>query len=144
MNYEDTRIDKLRAYLFGILGTLTNNEVNQINADMLDKEPENYSLNKIPTNPIIEKWITGYTKYQDVYSFRSRKAYSQDVINNLLNIGFFEAFENIIEENNKNKILPDIEGIESIECLNSGTLNVANTNTAIFDIQIRIIFVKEE
>lgn len=140
MNYEDLRISKLRDYLFGVINTLTTNDEYQINADMLSKEIDNYSLNKIPVDPIIEQWITGYTKYQDVYSFRTRKAYSQDAINNLLNIGFFEAFEKLIKENNKNKILPDIDGIESIECLNCGTLNVADTNTATFDIQIQIIY----
>ena len=111
---------------------------------MLSKEIDNYSLNKIPTDPIVEQWITGFTRYQDIYSFRSRKPYSQDVINNLLNIGFFEAFEKIIKQNNENKILPDIEGIESIECLNCGTLNIAQTNTAVFDIQIRIIYHETE
>lgn len=140
MNYEDLRISKLRDYLFDIINTLTTNDEYQINADMLSKEIDNYSLNKIPVDPIVEQWITGYTKYQDVYSFRSRKAYSQDAINNLLNIGFFETFEKLIKDNNRNKILPDIEGVESIECLNCGTLNVADTNTATFDIQIRIVY----
>ena len=140
MNYKNTRISKLRDYLFDVIDTLATDNKYQINADMLDNEAENYSLNKIGVDPVVERWITGYTKYQDVYSFRSKKAYSQDVINNLKNIGFFEEFERIIKENNENKILPDIEGIESIECLNSGSLNVAKTNTAIFDIQIRIIY----
>lgn len=140
MNYENTRISKLRDYLFEIIDALTNDNKYQINADMLDNEPDNYSLNKIPVDPIVEQWITGYTRYQDVYSFRSRKSYSQDVVNNLSNIGFFEAFEKIIKQNNENKILPDIEGIESIECLNCGTLNIARTNTAVFDVQIRIVY----
>ena len=102
----------------------------------------NYSLDKIPTNPEVEKWVIGIEKRRDVYSFRSRMAYSQDVINNLSNIGFFEDFEEKIEYNNKNKILPDIEGIEKIECLNCGTMNNADTNTAEFDIQIQVTFIK--
>ena len=40
----------------------------------------------------------------------------------------------------KNGILPEIDGIESIECLNPGTMNNANTNTAELDIQIRITY----
>lgn len=144
MNYRNTRISKLRDYLFDVIDTLATDNKYQINADMLDNEAENYSLNKIAVDPIVEQWITGYTRYQDVYSFRSKKAYSQDVINNLKNIGFFEEFERIIKENNENKILPEIEGIESIECLNCGSMNIANTNTAIFDIQIRIIYGKDE
>ena len=37
-------------------------------------------------------------------------------------------------------MLPDIVGIESIECLNCGTLINANTNSAEFDIQIQITY----
>lgn len=140
MNYDDYRITKLRTYLMNVIDTLTQNSSSQINADMLSSDVNNYSLDKIPTASTVETWITGDKIHRDVYSFRSRKAYSQDTINNLKNIGFFEMFENIIENNNEAKILPDIDGIESIECLNSGTLNNASTKTAEFDIQIQITY----
>ena len=44
------------------------------------------------TNTEVESWIIGVVKRRDVYSFRSRKSYSQDTIVNLKNIGFFEQF----------------------------------------------------
>ena len=116
---EDYRISKLRDYLFGIINTLTTNRNYQISADMLGKVGD-FSLDKIPTNTEVENWIIGVAKKKDVYSFRSRKAYSQDTINNLKNIGFFEEFENIIKSNNDEGNLPEIENIESIECLNCG------------------------
>lgn len=140
MNYNDTRIAKLRSYLFNIIDTLVNDKKYQINADMLSDDPNNYSLDKIPVDVEIERWITGFEIHRDVFSFRSRVAYSQDTINNLSNIGFFEAFENIIKGNNEKGILPDIDGIESISCLNCGTMNDADTNTAVFDIQIQITY----
>lgn len=143
MNYDETRISKLRVYLFGIIDSLTNDRQYQINANMLDNDINNYSLDKIPTSTQVEKWINGVKIYRDVYSFRSRKSYSQDTINNLANIGFFEQFENIINSNNKKGVLPNIEGIESIECLNSGTMSMADTNTAEFDIQIQITYREE-
>lgn len=138
MNY---RISKLRDYLFEIINTLTTDRKYQINADMLSNKIDDFSLNKIPTNPEIEKWIIGASKKVDIYSFRSRKAYSQDVIVNLENIGFFEDFENIIKTNNDEGDLPLIDNIESIECLNCGTLNMADGNTAIFDIQIQVTYI---
>ena len=144
MNYNDARITKLRTYLFSIIDTLTTDKNYQINADMLDNDINNYSLDKIPTQTIIEEDILGNVIYKDVYSFRSRKSYSQDVINNLSNIGFFENFESIIKSNNKKGVLPEIEGIESIECLNCGTMLFSDTNTAEFDIQIQITYEKEE
>ena len=134
------RISKLREYLFDIIDTLKNTNEYQINADMLDNDIDNYSLDKVPTESTVEKWIMGIEIHKDVFSFRSRVAYSQDVINNLANIGFFEQFEKLIKSNNDKGELPEIEGIEKIECLNCGTLNYADTNTAVFDIQIQITY----
>lgn len=143
MNYSDARITKLRTYLFSIIDTLTTDKKYQINANMLDNDINNYSLDKIPTSSTIQKWINGIEIHKDIFSFRSRKSYSQDVINNLSNIGFFEIFESIIKSNNKKGVLPDIEGIESIECLNCATMLSADTNTAEFDIQIQITYREE-
>ena len=136
---ENTRIAKLREYLFGIIDTLTTNREYQINADFLG-DVNDYSLDKIPTDVKVQKWIVGNEVHRDDYSFRSRKAYSQDMINNLKNIGFFEQFEDIIKYNNRKGILPDIENIESIECLNCGTLNSVDGTRATFDIQIQITY----
>lgn len=137
---EDLRITKLRTYLLSIIDILVTNKKYQINANMLSNEPNNYSLDKIPTSSTIEEWITGTKICRDVYSFRSRVGYSQDTIENLINVGFFEIFEKLISSNNEKGILPDIEGIQSIQCLNCGSMNNANTNTAEFDIQIQITY----
>lgn len=137
---EDLRITKLRTYLLSIIDVLVTNKKYQINANMLSNEPNNYSLDKIPTSSTVEAWITGTKVCRDVYSFRSRVGYSQDTIENLINVGFFEIFEKLISSNNEKGILPDIEGIQSIQCLNCGSMNNANTNTAEFDIQIQITY----
>ena len=144
MNYDNTRIAKLRTYLFSIIDTLTTDKSYQINANMLDNDINNYSLDKIPTASTVSKWVNGVEIHRDVYSFRSRMAYSQNTINNLLNIGFFEKFESIIKSNNKKGILPEINGIQNIECLNCGTMNSADTSTAEFDIQLQITYREEK
>ena len=140
---DELRITKLRTYLFSIIDTLLTDNKYQINANMLSSEPNNYSLDKIPTSSTVEEWITGTRICRDVYSFRSRVGYSQDTINNLINVGFFEIFVDIISSNNEEGILPNREGMQSIQCLNCGSMNNANTNTAEFDIQIQITY-KEE
>lgn len=137
------RISKLREYLMNIIDTLVSDKNYQINANMLSKDPINYSLDKIPNASLVERWVTGLEIHKDVFSFRSRNNYSLDTLNNLINIGFFEIFEQIIYSNNKKGILPDIEGIESIECLNCGSMTKATTNTAEFDIQIQINYKTE-
>ena len=140
INIDDLRIMKLRTYLMQIIDTLLTDKKYQINANMLSNDVNNYSLDKIPTVSTIEKWITGEAIHRDIYSFRSRNEYSQDAITNLLNVGFFEMFEQIINSNNEIGILPKIKGIESIQCLNCGSMNNATTNTAEFDIQIQISY----
>ena len=144
MDYQSLRITKLRSYLINVIDTLTSNSEYQINANMLSNDVNNYSLDKIPTDTEIEQWIIGPILKRDVYSFRSRMSYSQDTINNLKNIGFFEKFEQLIKSNNENGVLPEIENIESIKCLNCGTMNNAETKTAEFDIQIQITYRESE
>lgn len=140
MNIEELRISKLRNYLFNVIDEIVSNKQYQINVDMLSNKIDNYSLDRIPTASVVEKWITGLEIHRDVYIFRSRMAYSQDVINNLSNVGFFELFESIIDSKNKKGELPEIEGIESIECLNHGSLNNTDTNTCEFQIQLQIVY----
>ena len=137
----NTRIAKLGEYLETILETL-NSKYKKINADFLGIDVNNYSLDKIPTASEVETWLTGTKICRDVYSFRSRNPYSSDRLSNLKNIGFFETFQKIINSNNDNGILPEIDNIESIECLNQGTFNSADASgkTAVFDIQLQIVY----
>ena len=141
IDVENTRIAKLGKYLETILEEL-NNKYKKINADFLGIDVNNYSLDKIPTASEVETWLTGTKICRDVYSFRSRNPYSSDRLSNLKNIGFFETFQKIINSNNDNGILPEIDNIESIECLNQGTFNSADASgkTAVFDIQLQIVY----
>lgn len=138
---QESRISKLRLYLFDIINSLTENRNYQINANMLSNKIDDYSIDKIPVDKEVEEWIIDVKIHRDVYSFRSRKSYSEDTIVNLKNMGFFEQFENAIETNNKRRILPQISGIESIECLNPFTM-ISNDNgkSATFEIQIQITY----
>lgn len=141
MEYTETRIDKLRNYLMGVIDTLVSDTRYQINANMLSNDIGDYSLDKIPTSTEVEGWIIDGGIHRDVFSFRSRKKYSKQASINLSNVGFFEDFEEIIKTKNRNGELPNIDGIETIECLNPGTM-VKNDDgqTCEFDIQIQITY----
>lgn len=141
IDVENTRIAKLGKYLETILEEL-NSKYKKINADFLGIDVNNYSLDKIPTASVVEPYIAGGRLCRDVFSFRSRNAYSSDRLSNLKNIGFFESFQRIISSNNDEGILPEINGIENIVCLNAGTFNYADQSlkTAVFDIQIQITY----
>lgn len=138
-DYKDTRIAKLREYLFENIITLTQNSNFQINANFLSNKIDDYSLDKMPIAPVVNKLICGVEIRRDVFSFRSRKSYSHDKVVNLNNMGFFEDFEKLIKSNNDKGVLPDIERVESIKCLNPFTMLSNDDGTkAIFDIQIEV------
>lgn len=144
VDVKNTRIARLGEYLETILEEL-NNKYKKINADFLGIEVNNYSLDKIPAASVVEPYVTGGRLCKDVYLFKSRNPYSSDRLSNLKNIGFFESFQRIINSNNDEGILPKIDNIESIECLNQGTLTYVDESmkTAVFDIQIQIEYEEE-
>lgn len=145
MGYQDTKTSKLRDYLFNVINSLIEDRNYQINADMLSNNIDDYSLDKIPTGKVVQNWIIDDGLERVVYSFRSRKSYSTDALVNLQNIGFFESFENKIEDNNKKGILPSINNIESIECLNPFTMLRNNDgHSTEFSIQIQITYRRGE
>ena len=137
MEEDKTRIEELRAYLIKVINELKA-KWGELNVDYLSSEPNNYSLDKIPTETTVETWITGTELHRDVYSLRSRMNYSADTMSNIENVGFFERFENKIFKNNWEKNLPNIDGIQTIRCLNCASVRMANTNTCEFNIQIQI------
>ena len=51
---QEIRITKLRMYLLEIIDTLLTDTNYQINANMLSSDPNNYSLDKIPTESVVE------------------------------------------------------------------------------------------
>ena len=138
---EDLRIQKIIDYITDLIKEL-NSDYLQVNADWLGIEVSNYSVDKVPVDSNMEKWIIPCFVKRDVYTLRTRENYSSDVINNLQNIGFFEKLERKINSNNSKGIRPKISGIESITCLTAGALNSVDPSlkTAEFSIQVQITY----
>ena len=133
-------ISEIRDYMLTlpILDQLT-----QINVDFLGEQPTEYVIETIPTSEVLRTYADGSTLRQYVFQFGSQEYYSSDVIENIQNSSFYEDFNTYIQQNNYLKILPNIQGIQSIECLNVGTIQNANANTAKYAIQMRITYFKE-
>ena len=64
-------------------------------------------------------------------------------VQNMANTEFYEDFSALIEDNNRKGVLPKIDGIQSIECLNNGTINEDNTDNAKYVIQMRITYYRD-
>ena len=133
-------IDKLRTYFFE-LGIIDENS--NINVDFLSNEPIQYVIEPIPVEPIIKQYKDGGSLRQFVFQFGSREYFGADVVQNMANTEFYEEFSALIEDNNRKGVLPEIDGIQSIECLSNGTINEDNTNNAKYVIQMRITYYRD-
>ena len=134
-------VDKLRVY-FDENVSLTKTFEN-ILIDFLGKEAPTYSIEPIPSEYILRPYSDGSSLRQFIFQFSSREYYDESVAQQICNLGFYEKFQNEIEKNNNKKILPDIDGIQSIECLNYGTIQDIQKGTAKYGIQMRITYFRD-
>ena len=133
-------LEKIREY-FKKEVTLAE-EFNEILVDFLGKEATSYSIEPIPTDKVLRPYTDGGGLYQLVFQFGSKEFYDESLNQNIENLNFYERLQNEIEENNNKGVLPDIDGIQSIECLNNGTIQDIQNGTAKYGIQMRITYIK--
>lgn len=118
-------------------------EFDNILVDFLGEDATTYTIEPIPVEPVIRQYRDGGSLNQLVFQFGSREFYDNGVAQNIENLDFYEKFQAEIETNNKNGVLPNIKGIQSIECLNNGTIQDVQNGTAKYVIQMRITYEKE-
>ena len=114
-----------------------------INIDYLDNNSTTYSIEEVPCEPIIKRYINGDTKRQYDFIFASRESYGADVFQNIENSGFYEDFSSWIEEESSKGNLPSLEGNrESLEIRVSTTGYAFQTddNSARYQIQLKLIY----
>ena len=133
-------IEKIREYF--IENNIIDNK-SRINVDFLGEKAEEFAIIPMPVNPILEQYVNGSSLRQFQFQLISCNHYGANVMQNMANSTFYEKLYDLIESNNKKRIYPQIDGIESIECLNNGAIVDATTNTARYSIQMRITYYKE-
>lgn len=119
----------------------------RIGVDFLDSEATTYSIEKVPCDPIIKKYVDGSSKRQEQFIFASRESYSQDIFNNLDNINFYENFAKWIEQNNDEGKLPILDGGKetlSIEVTSNGYAFQTDIDKAQYQIQMRLIYMERK
>lgn len=117
-----------------------------IGVDHLGENAEQYSIEVVPTSPIIKAYPDGSSKNQYLFIFASRNYYGEDNQLNMDNLKFYEQLEKWIEKQNYIDNLPQLpDGYtpQSVTVLSSG-YNVDNdAQTARYQIQCRLKYIKE-
>lgn len=117
-----------------------------INVDFLSSEELEYTIETVPCDPIIKYYIGGSSLRQYEFILASRELFGADTAANIQNSTFYEKFANWVEANNKNNVFPLLtEGRkpQKIEILTHGCLLTEDAKTAVYQIQLRLIYIQE-
>jgi len=113
----------------------------KINVDYLDDEIYSYSIDRTPTQPMTQGFIDGFGgKKQITFDFTVTAPLSSRVVTNLANSKFGEDFIQWIENKNRNRELPDIDGAFKIECTSPSYILQKTETTAVYIIQINFTY----
>lgn len=114
----------------------------RVNVDYIGTDMA-YSLDTLPCDPIIQKYVDGGAKKQYQFAITSKDYYDEDSRVNIENSGFYESFEEWLEQITLSGELPDLGDNKSallFETLNKGYLYDVDGNKAQYRIECRLIY----
>ena len=115
-----------------------------LKVDYLGEDAEQYSIETVPCNRVIKKYIDGSEKCQYLFIFASRKLYSEDEQINIANLKFYEELEKWIAEQSINSRLPKLPEnctAQAVIVLSSGYVMYNDTKTARYQIQCQLTYI---
>ena len=139
-------IKSIRDYMSTLKCLETFNNLIKVNVNYLDTEADTYSIEEVPIEPIVKKYVNGDSIRQYAFIFTSREPYGAEVLQNIDNSGFYEKLADEIERNNYSGILPKLEeGLEPIliEITSTGYAFAVTEDTAQFQIQLKLKYFKK-
>lgn len=133
-------VDELRAWLRScpLIDSKDRFDVNYLGA-----EPVCYTVDEVPTTPIIKKYLDGSTLRQKVFVVASRDAYGANVLQNIANSGFWEQFTEWVETQNAHRQYPSMRDGQTprkIEVTTSHYLFESGADTARYQIQMALTY----
>lgn len=139
-------IKALRDYIRTCPHLDTFNNAIRVNVNYLEPDADTYSIEEVPIEPILKKYVNGDSIRQYAFIFTSREPYGIDVLQNIDNSGFYEKFADWIENQNDNERLPLLDnGLEPLEIkvTSTGYAFAVTEDTAQFQIQLRLKYFKK-
>lgn len=140
-------ISSIRNYIRTCPYLDTFNNAIRVNVNYLEPSANTYSIEEIPIEPILKKYVNGDSIRQYAFIFTSREPYGVDVLQNIDNSGFYERFASWIESNNDSGIFPILEnGLEPLEIkvTSTGYAFAVTEDTAQYQISLRLKYLKKK
>lgn len=79
-----------------------------VNLDKLPEKPTSYSIESVPSEPIVKRYMNGDSIRKITFYLCSRNLYSDEV--NEDTSDFYERFSDWLEECNTQKMFPELDG----------------------------------
>nr|UWD68911.1 MAG: Minor capsid protein from bacteriophage [Bacteriophage sp.] len=138
----DSIIDALEKYFIGC--ELLKDGA--LRVDYLGEKPVEYTIEVLPCDPVVKRYLGGSTVRQYLFAFGSREFYSQERLQNIQNSAFYERLADWVETRSMSGILPELpDGMEAqqLEVVSSGYLFDGSMTNARYQIQLRLLYFKE-
>lgn len=117
-----------------------------LRVDYLGEKPVEYTIEVLPCDPVVKRYLGGSTVRQYLFAFGSREFYSQERLQNIQNSAFYERLADWVETRSMSGVLPELpEGMEAqqLEVVSSGYLFDGSMTNARYQIQLRLLYFKE-
>ena len=138
----DSIIDALEKYFIGC--ELLKDGA--LRVDYLGEKPVEYTIEVLPCDPVVKRYLGGSTVRQYLFAFGSREFYSQERLQNIQHSAFYELLADWVETRSMSGILPELpDGMEAqqLEVVSSGYLFDGSMTNARYQIQLRLLYFKE-
>lgn len=138
----DSIIDALEKYFIGC--ELLKDGA--LRVDYLGEKPVEYTIEVLPCDPVVKRYLGGSTGRQYLFAFGSREFYSQERLQNIQNSAFYERLADWVETKSMSGVLPELpDGMEAqqLEVVSSGYLFDGSMTNARYQIQLRLLYFKE-
>lgn len=117
-----------------------------LRVDYLGEKPVEYTIEVLPCDPVVKRYLGGSTVRQYLFAFGSREFYSQERLQNIQNSAFYERLADWVETRSMSGVLPELpDGMEAqqLEVVSSGYLFDGSMINARYQIQLRLLYFKE-
>ena len=138
-------IESIRNFIKNMDCLETFNNAIRVNVNYLEPNVDTYSIEEIPIEPILKRYVNGGSIRQYAFIFTSREPYGSDVLQNIDNSGFYEKFADEIENKNDNEIFPILDSnleVREIKVTSTGYAFAVSEDTAQYQIQLRLKYYK--
>lgn len=134
-------IDSIRDYIL----TCEFLEDYKVNVDHLGVDME-YSINALPCDPLVKRYVDGGCIKRFQFALTSKDSYDGDARTAIENSGFYERFEDWIEQQDVKGILPELSGDKSpvnIVVMQKGYLYDLDADLGQYEIQCELQYEQE-